>query len=105
MRPGSEPALLSQVPLSDPEAADSTRAGWQSGRTESKEKRPAGTEGRGAGRQDAAGLVRPGLGPDGELLDERDQQQLSAVDVVTGAALVQVGFSGKKDDAEGPALR
>ena len=44
-------------------------------------------------------------GQTGNCSTSRGQQQLTGVDLATGAALVQVGFSGKKDDAEGPALR
>jgi hypothetical protein len=128
MRPESEPALLSRLPRNDPEAADSTRRA-----TDSREPSPGPSadnrrgrspahrvaerahrvEGKGPRAQEALALdgktlrgsYDRGRGRTGNCSTSRGQQQLSGVDLATGAALVQVGFSGKKEDAEGPALR
>ena len=45
------------------------------------------------------------LGADGKPLDEPAQQQLSALDLDSGAVIGQRGFSGHKDAAEGATLR
>ena len=45
------------------------------------------------------------LGADGEPLDEPPQQQLTAVGIGSRRVLAHVGFSGKKDEAEGATLR
>ena len=45
------------------------------------------------------------LGAGGEPLDEPPQQQLAAVGIGSRRVLAHVGFSGKKDEAEGAALR
>ena len=45
------------------------------------------------------------LGPDGVPLDEPAQQQLPALHLDSGSVIGQLGFSGKKDEAEGAALR
>ena len=45
------------------------------------------------------------LDDEGKERDEPAQQQLSAVDIGTGAVVGQLGFSGQKDAAEGAALR
>ena len=44
-------------------------------------------------------------GTDGEPLDEPPQQQLTAVGIGSRRVLAHVGFSGKKDEAEGATLR
>ena len=45
------------------------------------------------------------LGEDGKPLDKPAQQQLSALDIDSGTVIGQRGFSGRKDEAEGAALR
>ncbi len=45
------------------------------------------------------------LGQDGKLRNERAQQQVSAVDIGSRMVVGQRGFTGKKEDAEGLALR
>ena len=44
-------------------------------------------------------------GADGKLLDRPPVQQLTAVSIGSGIVAGQIGFSGKKEDAEGTALR
>lgn len=45
------------------------------------------------------------LGGDGKPRAEPPWQQLSVVDIATRTVVAQVGFSGKKEEAEGAALR
>ena len=45
------------------------------------------------------------LGRNGELRDEPPVQQITAVGIGSGLVAGQLGFSGKKDEAEGSALR
>ena len=53
----------------------------------------------------AARLLRPHQQPDGELADEPPRQQLTVVGLDTRQVYAQVGFTGKKEDAEAKAGR